>query len=344
MPSFTDNHRKYLISNIQACNPFISPALLSIASNLSQINIVQHMEESSPDINEVFGICFLRRSKIDCDKILVRVLNDNGMCFTYNMQGFRTLFNDNISRDFHSYKRKKIAKSFDKNSPLFHQSIDDDFDTDEDDWNIFDSYKTSSDDVFPLRATKDTSVTFTPGILRINLNNLCNRSGKGFRIIFHSSNEIATSFHNEFFVPFDFERVIVLTAKFTRYDNNLSIYSPLTRSCYFKNERKLKFFKSYSKAHCLLECQTDYVLKVCGCVKFSMPRDETTKVCSLSEVFCYNQAILEWPYADRQGADTVMPCDCFPTCNDITYSFKMDKLGIMEAKVRTFENEWEFFG
>lgn len=76
---------------------------------------------------------------------------------------------------------------------------------------------------------------------------------------------------------------------------------------------------------------TNYTLKKCGCVKFSMPRDKETPVCDLDKAKCYQNAMLEWP--DKED-DPMMPCGCLPTCNDIQYSIKLDKEAVVDASVR----------
>lgn len=56
---------------------------------------------------------------------------------------------------------------------------------------------------------------------------------------------------------------IVLTTS-----QELMSWDPIKRHCYFQNERKLKFFKVYTKKNCMLECQSSYALEQCGCVPF----------------------------------------------------------------------------
>jgi amiloride-sensitive sodium channel len=273
----------------------------------------------------------VRRKLIDCEKIVNRVLTDNGMCYTYNMQDYDVLFDEaSISSDFDSYKQLKVATSLAMDATNATDTIE---------WTIHDGYKTEDEDVFPVRAIRDNVVTFYPMINRSEVESICLRSGKGFRVYFHAPNEIMTYLHNEYFIPFDFEKQIVLTATHTHYNRDLRAYAAEQRGCFFEDERRLQFFKSYSKAHCLVECFTSFVLRECGCVKFSMPRAPDTPVCNLSMVNCYTSANSRWPRDDHQGATTPMPCDCFPSCDDVTYLFKLDRTGEFESKIRTLSKE-----
>lgn len=51
----------------------------------------------------------------------------------------------------------------------------------------------------------------------------------------------------------------------------LRSYAPRVRGCYFRTERQLRFFKSYSQQKCYRECYSDYLKATCGCVPFAFP-------------------------------------------------------------------------
>lgn len=65
---------------------------------------------------------------------------------------------------------------------------------------------------------------------------------------------------------------VLITPSMITTANELRSYAPERRSCYYTNERYLKFFKIYTENNCELECLTNFTLSYCGCVKFSMPR------------------------------------------------------------------------
>lgn len=129
---------------------------------------------------------------------------------------------------------------------------------------------------------------------------------------------------------------MTLSAKSFRTDKPSLRYSPLKRLSYARNERKLNFFKSYTKNHCDLESLSNFILTECDCVKFSMPRYKDTNICNLSKSFCYSDAISRWPYGDEKSkGQSVMPYDCFNPTEDIKYSVKLDRTSEYEAKERT---------
>ncbi|XP_055605680.1 pickpocket protein 28-like [Uranotaenia lowii] len=95
-------------------------------------------------------------------------------------------------------------------------------------------------------------------------------------------------------------------------------FGPSIRHCYFKRERKLKFFKIYSPANCELECLTNYTLKVCGCVKYSMPRSAEDRICQTWELKCIMMA-------QFGNSNTASDCNCLPACQSVQYDFELSK-------------------
>ena len=138
-------------------------------------------------------------------------------------------------------------------------------------------------------------------------------TSKSMFVILHLPNEMPTEYHK--FVPISYgsKTSILLTGKSHRTDDALRDYSPDVRQCYFEGEKKLKFFKAYSKAHCEFECVANDTLEECVCVPFWYPRSKLTRVCGLSEMECidkvnYRHRILGYP-----------SCDCYQPCNSLTY-------------------------
>ena len=61
---------------------------------------------------------------------------------------------------------------------------------------------------------------------------------------------------------------IILRPKITTTDESLRRLRPEIRTCYFKDERKLKYFKIYTKKNCLDECHSDLTFEICECVNY----------------------------------------------------------------------------
>lgn len=308
----------YLSAGTQACNPNLSSSILRVTQNASKtFNIVKFLDEMTPSVSQAFSICWFKRRKIDCEEIFKKVLTDFGFCYASNLLDYSEIFNNQISEDFHSFKHEKPAQ-----------------------WSLHGGYATQDEEVFPIRASKNSPLTFVLAVNNSDILNLCLRAGKGHRLFFHLPSEIPTLFHNEHFLTFNTERVITLSAKSYTVDKLSLKYSPVKRLSYAKNERKLKFFKSYTRSHCEIENLSNFVLSECGCVKFSMPRFNDTPVCNLTNAMCYLNAISKWPYDDKSSrGQTAMPYDCFTPTDYTSYNIKLDRTSDFEAKERNSAGE-----
>jgi amiloride-sensitive sodium channel len=192
---------------------------------------------------------------------------------------------------------------------------------------------------FPARAVRQSLGLLPARINNSELSNYC--QFKQSRIFFHLPNEIPTPFHEAH--PVEYHRLkeyrIEVESKTT--DEALRGFSPHQRDCYFEGERSLKFFKTYTKAHCYWECMTNYTLKLCGCVKFSMPRDEKTRVCEHPESNCYIDAMETWP--NISSNDQAKPCDCLSPCHDINYKISSGIDTVMDKNVGKMYVNYFFF-
>lgn len=191
-------------------------------------------------------------------------------------------------------------------------------------WNLDSGYLVDDLDTFPIRASVLGFGRFMIYLKykNIDLVNRCQELQNSYRVHFHMPNEMSSRVHLSTLVPNNTMQLISLTAKIHSASDDWRSYSPEVRKCYFQNERKLKFYKSYTKVHCDVECLTNYTLKVCNCSKFSYVRDKNTKVCGMADIECCIQVAQNFPYANELGKNNPFPCKCYPPCNYIKYGIK----------------------
>lgn len=82
----------------------------------------------------------------------------------------------------------------------------------------------------------------------------------------------------------------------------------------------------YTKKNCGIECIANYTLFKCGCAKFHMPRDRTTRICNVNDMKCYLAAEFSMTSMEiEQKLDLDDPkspdhnCNCMPVCNSLLY-------------------------
>jgi acid-sensing ion channel, other len=87
-----------------------------------------------------------------------------------------------------------------------------------------------------------------------------------------------------------------------------------SRKCYMEMEKKLKFFKYFTKNNCKHECLSNKTVESCGCAQFYMVRDKHVKVCGVKEMVCYKKVELDF---EKHNA-----YECYPACGEINYNFE----------------------
>lgn len=77
---------------------------------------------------------------------------------------------------------------------------------------------------------------------------------------------------------------IEIKPKLVTASGGLQKYDPNHRKCFFQSERKLRFYKTYTRSNCEQECIANFTLSKCGCVKFSQPSncEKKSSLCNLS--------------------------------------------------------------
>ena len=114
----------------------------------------------------------------------------------------------------------------------------------------------------------------------------------------------------------------------------------------------------YTQSNCEIECITEYTKALCGCVKFSMPHTNDTKICdSRKGIGCYTEALnffnfqniadilkkeqlnvegyfaednfdeLEIDYININDSKSrnESHCDCLPACTSLQYDAEISQ-------------------
>lgn len=110
-----------------------------------------------------------------------------------------------------------------------------------------------------------------------------------FRIITHVSTikkiEIC---RNNWLVWCCFQRPFQRIPSVIRSDDSLKMLKPTERMCYFEGEKKLQFFKTYTKHNCDIEflpiLPRQLYSELCNCVPFNFPRDSITRLCGIDDL------------------------------------------------------------
>lgn len=144
-------------------------------------------------------------------------------------------------------------------------------------WNAEDGYQSIANDneLYPHRvfsAGFRDSLKIYLQIWRDEFSENCGGFPNGFRLKMHMPDDLPQFTSNFYHIPTDQNIFMLIKPKVITTSNGLRSYSPRERGCYFKSERWLRFFKSYSRQKCEMECLANFTRNECGCVRFYMPR------------------------------------------------------------------------
>lgn len=106
-------------------------------------------------------------------------------------------------------------------------------------------------------------------------------------------------------------------------DKSLKIFPASDRFCYFEGERKLQFFKIYTKHNCEIECMSNFTEKASGSVGFDIVRDNKTRVQGISKEDRENYYKFEQDFRLHIPTKESLACSCLPRCELINYDFEI---------------------
>ncbi|XP_045479399.1 pickpocket protein 28-like [Harmonia axyridis] len=266
-------------------------------------------------VNLQQAFCEWKGKIVNCSKILHPLITDDGLCYSFNMLNIRDIYSDVNQMDYYQEHKK--------------HSI----------WNVESGYPANkTTNIFPRRifgigAMNSLVVTFFTK--KSDVYASCQDfSLQGLKVSIHLPSTIPRPNQVSFTAGFDEVSSVAIKVDMTTTTKEVKNYSPAKRKCYFREERKLKYFKFYSQSNCDMECWTNYTIQECGCVHFYMPRDKNTTICKLSEVQCLHNAqdsyaLSIFPMEYRHGEITKgkldKNCNCLPSCADINYLTEISK-------------------
>ncbi|XP_055622259.1 pickpocket protein 28-like [Toxorhynchites rutilus septentrionalis] len=262
---------------------------------------------------EVFNSCIWKGKPINCLKLFKSSLTNMGYCYTFN-----SLANSDLLR----------AEELDPSINTFNSEIN------PSDWTLDLGYRNGAGTkAFPRRVITGGYYGGLEVSLLVNKSDkdyLCEDSFQGFKVQLHMPNEYTLLMNQFFRVPVDQQLLVTVAPSVVITDSKVKYYTPDMRHCYYTNERRLRFFRIYTRKNCEIECLTNHTLSLCGCVRFSMPRPPRAPICSLRDASCYQEAlskVLKLEAMITEGVDRNISeyCNCLPSCNNVVYDSQVSQ-------------------
>lgn len=305
--------------------------LMNLTKSVGE-DVIATLEELANPMKKMFKRCRYGSHQLsDCEQYFSKVITDEGVCWVFNMMDQSDLFkNDTMDPSIRLPDHGNASEWF--------------FDTE---------YESAKIKVYPRRVIGSGLQSGLSIELKMNsfeLNPGCKRGIQGFRLSLHTPIEIPQMSKHFYSIPFKKLTSLSVKPGVTYPSRHVKAYDPISRQCFFNQERKLKFFKTYAKSSCDLECLADQTLALCGCVKFSMPHHNTTQICDHSKLECVyvaekNQKTrdLKRKLLDKQlkqdlknGKITendegftklknMKSCKCLPSCTSLHYDVEISQ-------------------
>jgi acid-sensing ion channel, other len=142
--------------------------------------------------------------------------------------------------------------------------------------------------------------------------------------IVHSPYELPGSYDStemcEFHYGFDFD--VLITPEIIRTDKSLRSVVPEKRGCYFEGEKKLRFFKVYTRRNCEFECLADLLLNHpdVNCTQFFMVRNDSTEMCDHRQE---RSAQFQTLFGLFMVSSAESSCSCLDACDSIKYDVEI---------------------
>ncbi|XP_055590907.1 pickpocket protein 28-like [Uranotaenia lowii] len=189
-------------------------------------------------------------------------LTDSGVCYTFNSIAAENLYRlESLHKNFKFTNRSKKSN----------------------DWSRETGYNSDSNiDAFPERPFGKGLEYGLSLVLYASLfddNFFCNGPRNGFKIVVHAPDETPTLDHFFYRLGLHDSMSLTISPQISTTSQSLRSLPYQDRHCFFSNERYLRFFKVYNQRNCIDECIVNFTHKMCGCVKFSMPRSPEMREC-----------------------------------------------------------------
>lgn len=221
-------------------------------------------------------------------------------------------------------------------------------------WSLEKGYSDDELNRYPIKAIGTgycSGLSLTLSVPKSKLEYICAGASQGFKVAIHNPGEDPRVFDDNFVLPLGQDLTVKISPKMMKTSDSLVSYPSETRQCFFNHERHLKYFKIYTQKNCDYEGLANFTFSQCDHVKFSMPRQADTKVCTIDDLDCYNLAenlfmtvdLVRSTSNETQHKDNA--CNCLPACTSIGYDIETTQNNIKydEYEFATSGETSEFF-
>uniref|UniRef100_A0A182HXE9 Uncharacterized protein n=1 Tax=Anopheles arabiensis TaxID=7173 RepID=A0A182HXE9_ANOAR len=265
--------------------------------------------------------CVYSNQFILCDDHLATTLTEEGLCYTFNMMPEEDIYRKSSLHTEYTYTEM---------------------------WYPVPGHETVTEPMYARGAGLHAGLTLFLRQNKEDVDYMCTGFSQGYKLMIHDPGEYPQVSMRNMRLPFGHEISIALKPQMMITSPSAADYSWEKRQCFFNHERHLRYFKIYNQENCELECLTNVTQAMCGCVRFSMPRSNDTRVCPLSMFHCmYDVKWIVYDIDDPQRpvnekiTAMVDRCNCLPACSSISYDVETTQTTLDLEKFLRVNHEYD---
>lgn len=199
----------------------------------TQQNYVDELKRIKNEFYSVSLASVASNADENFNKNFHEVITDEGVCHTFNMLDENDLYTESMTQKLR-YPKHGIRSN----------------------WTIY-GYDTDAKTVtYPIRVLGSgvkAGVFIKLKMRKKDVDYACKGGANGFRLVLHTPDEMPQPGAHYYLIPFNTLTIMSVQPRVMSTSDEMRRYLPIKRQCFFENEQKLKYFKTYTQANCKLE-------------------------------------------------------------------------------------------
>ncbi|CAH1368714.1 unnamed protein product [Tenebrio molitor] len=242
--------------------------------------------------------CFWQSDKVSCEEHFNNDLTDEGLCCSFNRLPAENIFRNPGDITYLNHTSSK--KIYDWSPEKGFTSINDG--------------DLGTTPIRPIGAGTHLGLTI---VIDAQVDNyFCSSTNSiGFKIILSNPIETPKIADFGFLVSPGVEARFAILPEIREATPSLRDVDVEKRQCFFQDERPLRYFRSYTKRNCRLECQSNHTLNMCHCIPHYLPKSKIVPVCGKRDEKCAAEAKEDMELVYGNGSS----CNCLPSCYEMNF-------------------------
>ncbi|XP_045472093.1 pickpocket protein 28-like isoform X2 [Harmonia axyridis] len=272
--------------------------------------------------SDMLKSCSWKNEKVNCDEYFNNDLTDEGLCCSFNRLPPNKIYWNPKSTSYLNQTYSNYIY----------------------DWNPEDGFpdkiSDARSDYIPRRPLGSGQHLGLSIILDTQVDNYyCSSTNSvGFKIVLANPLETPKTADFGFLLSPGVEARYMINPVIREATHSLRSVSIEKRQCYFSNERKLQYYRTYTERNCRLECLSNHTKTKCGCIPYFLPKARDVQTCSKKQANCQDEAKNMVEVASEKGHAIAMLCHCLPGCHEVTY---LKTGSYSNLKIEYYKNESE---